>query len=702
MSLPTNIYTLIRLLVVLSSCYFNISIAQNSASKWYFGRHAALDFSTSPPTILANSSMTTISTSASLADTAGKLLFYTDGKTVWDQTHQVMANGSNMSPTTGWRSAVFLPDPGNSTRYYLFLYSHGGNNYSLTYSIIDMTLASGMGSVTVKANTVTNSADWTFAATKHCNNVDYWIVTHNPHTNQFRSYQLTATGVNTIASLSSGGAINTTTNVIYTIKISPDGKRLAKVNTTASVELFDFDLTTGLVSNPMTFTVPTLPPPKLPISGCEFSPDGSKLYCSGHGTGNIYQWDICAGSYSAIASSQYTVANVWPLITAQMQLAPDGKIYVARRDQQNLGVINSPNASGAACNYVDGGQSVGTGTVHYDLPNFSADLFRYKSAPFVSAFDNSKCATVSFTLPPPISLSVCSAPSYSVLSHYWDFDDTLSGSQNISTSNNPSHTFVSNGTYKVKLVLNYNCFSDTLVRTYTVSGYPQLFITGNTLICTGKSSTLSATGGTNLKWSNNLSGANAVVSPSQTTNYAVTGQSSSDSTCKSTASITVFVSDSFPDLSVSGRLVICKGETTKLTATGASSFHWLPNIYTATFSVKPSSSTTYAVLGTDPGNPCTAEKQVTITVNPCLGISEGQDQLVVTIFPNPSNGLFNVRAEVNAALRVYDALGRELINRNVFPGTSEIDLNGYADGLYFAEVISSNSKRVIRLQMITN
>lgn len=115
--------------------------AQNENTKWYFGNHAALDFMTNPPTILNNSAMNQFASSASIADTAGNLLFYTDGVTVWNKQHTIMANGTGLfGNTASAQSALIIKQPGNTNLYYIFtkdivigqLYTKG-----LNYSIVD-------------------------------------------------------------------------------------------------------------------------------------------------------------------------------------------------------------------------------------------------------------------------------------------------------------------------------------------------------------------------------------------------------------------------------------------------------------------------------------------------------------------------------------------------------------------------------------
>ena len=73
---------------------FSKAYSQKENYQWYFGNKAALNFATNPPGILNNSAMLAAEGCASVADSAGNLLFYTNGVNIWNKQHQIMANGN--------------------------------------------------------------------------------------------------------------------------------------------------------------------------------------------------------------------------------------------------------------------------------------------------------------------------------------------------------------------------------------------------------------------------------------------------------------------------------------------------------------------------------------------------------------------------------------------------------------------------------
>ncbi|MBX3162903.1 MAG: hypothetical protein KF900_00325 [Bacteroidetes bacterium] len=353
--------TFLKYVIFIYAFAGTLACAQNETAKWYFGQYAALDFMTNPPTILNNSAMNVLEGCASIADAAGNLLFYTDGVTVWNQQHTIMANGTGLwGGSTPSQSSIIIKQPGSINLYYVFTLEGLIGSGGLSYSIVDMSLASGMGSVTIKNTSLyLGQCSEKLTATKHANGVDYWVMIHEYNTNNFRTYLLSSGGVNP-AIISSVGV---TYNDFFfgTMKFSSNGQKIgAAIYAPArTIELYDFNKSTGVVSNALTLAT------NVYAYGCEFSPDAMKFYSYNNG---IVQWDLNAGSNQAILSSSTTISNMGDY---SMQLAPNGKIYITSQNSQSIHVINNPNVTGSGCNFVAYGQWLG-GSPHASsmgLPN---------------------------------------------------------------------------------------------------------------------------------------------------------------------------------------------------------------------------------------------------------------------------------------------------------------------------------------------
>ncbi|HSY61537.1 MAG TPA: hypothetical protein VK796_06650, partial [Cytophaga sp.] len=73
----------------------NFSVAQKQTNNWLFGNGGGVNFNTIS-VLPINPVYQNGSTITSISDTAGNLLFYTDGEMVWTKTNTIMENGSGL------------------------------------------------------------------------------------------------------------------------------------------------------------------------------------------------------------------------------------------------------------------------------------------------------------------------------------------------------------------------------------------------------------------------------------------------------------------------------------------------------------------------------------------------------------------------------------------------------------------------------
>tara|TARA_B100000508_G_scaffold55003_3_gene42668 strand:- start:33337 stop:37557 length:4221 start_codon:yes stop_codon:yes gene_type:complete len=159
---------------------------------------------------------------------------------------------------------------------------------------------------------------------------------------------------------------------------------------------------------------------------------------------------------------------------------------------------------------------------------------------------------------------------------------------------------------------------DTQTITITVESAPTVIASAQqNSICAGQSVMISATGADTYDWDNGLgAGASHTVSPSASTVYTVTGETTAAG-CTNTATVAITVED-LPVVSVSAsETEICEGETATLSANGANTYTWSPgsglnSASGATVGASPNSTTTYTVEGTN--NCGTDSETITITV----------------------------------------------------------------------------------------
>jgi gliding motility-associated-like protein len=412
------------------------SMAQKEGNIWYFGEYAGLNFNSGSPVALGNSAMFQYDGCATISDGQGNLMFYTNGLTIWNKNHQIMDNGTGLHggyPSS--QSSIIVPKPFSDSIYYVFTIDDVAGPYGLSYSIVSMNRNSGLGSVISKNNLLLAPTTEKVTAVKHRNDSSVWVITHGWDTNAFFAYNIDSIGIKTTPVVSNvgvkhGGSLSKASGYL---KASPDGKKLACAIQTyyGTVEILDFDDSTGTVSNPINITSIKDP------YGIEFSPDGSKLYVSSRSFGEIFQFFLLAGSPADIKNSETKIATSSSQIGA-MQVAIDAKIYVARTATY-LGVIANPNAYGSSSNYSDNGVSLGGRNSKYGLPTFNQSYFfnpefYYENQCFG---DTTKFRVVNASI---------------VDSVVWIFGDPGSAN-NQSSSMSPSHYYSAPGDYEIGILL---------------------------------------------------------------------------------------------------------------------------------------------------------------------------------------------------------------------------------------------------------
>jgi hypothetical protein len=390
---------------------FFISTGQGINNLWLMGYDSQsgipyggtdLNFSNSMLSINYHSRpMDFSTTSASICDTSGNLLFYTNGIYIANRFDSLMLNGDNINPGY-WtsnaiiglnyvQSHIIIPKPGSSTNYYLFHCTMDTVDQSAALyakyvymSEIDMTQDNGKGAV-IKKNIVLMNGQINqggFTAVKHGNGRDWWLVCHQNNGTDFYEFLVTPDSIygpylQNIGSSRHGYGPNH--------NFSRDGSKYAIVDGNAFLDILDFDRCSGLFSNNRHIDIQD----SIYLDkGLEFSPNGNFLYVSS--VFSVYQYDLLA---SNVDSSRVTVA-VWdstydpigpPFAAAfrNCRLAPNGKIYISTGNSTRyLHTINQPDSSGLGCDLQQ----------HSDtLPTFNFNSFPLHPNYFLGRLVGSVC-----------------------------------------------------------------------------------------------------------------------------------------------------------------------------------------------------------------------------------------------------------------------------------------------------------------------
>nr|NQU89759.1 hypothetical protein [Bacteroidota bacterium] len=463
---------------------------------WYFGENAGLDFNSGQPIITNYGQFFDhMNGGASICDTAGNLLFYTDGKQIWDRDHNQMKNGFvDFHP--GTQAAVIVPLPGSDNIYYVFTSQNNNYQYQFFYYIVDMSLANGLGEV---VETVTLQEGWDAAekltAVYHKNKQDIWVITRKFIDDNYAAFLVTSDGVNPTPVLSPAPDkdLNMNSNTIGCMKVSYDKKYLITSYFGGTAieemdnEICSFNNETGqadfLYSFSLHIVIPT-GPSGYRTFGFDFSPDSKYLYLPG-----IVQVDFISHVFQF--NMQYIEDSLLFFQSAievgigqgmSLQLATDGKIYCSTKfiapPSSFMGVIHKPWQEGIDCEYEPNSINLLDKIVTASLPNFLTDyLFRFD-------FDGI-CESDTFTFDPwffpePVFIE-------------WNFGDPASGSNNTSTIPHATHVFSDGGTYEVSVHVEYPSGRiEETSRKVEVEYSPEPNLGPDTTICSGQEVVLDA------------------------------------------------------------------------------------------------------------------------------------------------------------------------------------------------------------------
>ena len=342
------------------------ALAQKEANVWHFGHGYSLDFNSGAAVQTTGSAMETFEGGTTFSDSTGSLLFYSNGGGrvpgsgqdaghIWNKNNEAMYDMQGLEGG-GWSSAqssVVVPAPGEKGVYYLFTMDEAEhyidatpqvlaaepNGRGLRYFKVDMSLNGGLGGVAQADQLVYDHSFEGLCAIRHANGQDYWILI-NQDTTGIGVYSVTPAGV----ALTSVYPQPT----FGIIKASPTsdlaGAPCCNRVVTATGYLFDFDINTGVLSNPVSLDT-------LGSEAYEFSPNSFYLYATKTnpltGGQQLVRYDLLSASQNSVPVQSTMEVIASPFSASYMQLAPDGKIYFTQFKglTSSLGTINCPNTS---------------------------------------------------------------------------------------------------------------------------------------------------------------------------------------------------------------------------------------------------------------------------------------------------------------------------------------------------------------------
>ena len=455
--------------------------AQNETLNWYFGNNAAFNFKDGKIKVLENSAMNTPQGSASISDTNGNLLFYTNGETVWNKNHQIMENGDNLfGDKNNTQSTIIIPKPNSDSIYYVFSTKNQSTNSDgvqdpqagLHYSEIEISNTYPLGKIINKNINLRRFTSERLTAVHHKDGKSIWLISvgkidADATVDTFLNFKIDETGV-------SNAPISSTVEDFRSnkgqMKVSPDSKKIVVISFAFTVYVFDFDSETGIVKSNNIIGLKIDFGSGFGAFGVEFSQSSELLYISTAFFGGSFSYAILQHQmsepltgfdYPPIGKIIFQSSKYAP---GSLQLAPNGKIYAALYENDSdgnlipsskIGVINNPEIVGEGANYAHDSQSVSPGFSSKGLPNFIQSYFASR------IITENKCLVDEFSF---------SANSYSNITNIdWDFGDgTFANGINV------KHIYSAPGNYNVKAILTVNNSKISIYKTVEVYSLPSL------------------------------------------------------------------------------------------------------------------------------------------------------------------------------------------------------------------------------------
>jgi len=388
---PLTIKRITKIGIILLFLGISISpaFAQNEASVWSLGEGIQFNFNTGSPEISNFSGNS--KANATICDSLGNLILYTDGITVWNRNNEILINGEQII-SDGARvfgRPVFAPYPKKKGHYFLFNQyipsdSYPIQNKKLVYAEININAFNGRGEVVAKDQFIHGDYHYEPTIAGFCNNDFFWIAIDrdNPeldyghHRDIINFYKIDENGINTNPKVNSFFDIGNS----HGYRFSPNGDKLI-FNYAENLPpwdvhdvVADFNFLTGELYNYRVLNLNI-------VSAKEFSPDSKLLYYfSGS---QLIQLNVDYSTFTPIMQSKKVIIN-FPIPSddafpgIDLQLAPDGKIYFSYWDYPSgkvkIGRINKPDEIGTACEPELDFYTTGTNNLWF--PDFVTSFFR--------------------------------------------------------------------------------------------------------------------------------------------------------------------------------------------------------------------------------------------------------------------------------------------------------------------------------------
>ncbi|MCD6066349.1 MAG: hypothetical protein K0S33_1175 [Bacteroidetes bacterium] len=490
----THYLKLIVCLFAFSSVYHSNGQTRNLLINSY-DNIIKLDFSNGSPVVNYTGVPDGFEAISHVEDPSGNILFFVNANGVFRGTTQTIMPGSvGMLASPSSAEVVICPNPANSLQYYVI---HNSETCSqLYYCIVDMSLAGGQGDV-IQLNTPIDQV--TFSEGLEiiqvpCQN-KYWLVGYACEYG-LKRFTIDSSGI------SNGQVIfsHAPPNFMYDGRSELDyhsGRIGISFSYSNDALLGDFDPQTGIFTNPVLVNLNSFTTYG-GFYGVEFSPDGSKVYMSAwyeNFENNFFQYDFNTGASQSFFLNSTLAPGTNFDGPGQIELGPDGNLYVVHDGGYQIHVISQPNSLNPSFSKITTNSVCALGISDPIQSNVSGITNNFVYADVCLGDVTHFSGTMNTCYSGPVSW-------------HWNFGEPSSGAANISTLQHPVHQYASVGSYTVSLIINSSSSSDTIVKVIQVGNVHAFHLPDDTTICNGSYLTIQVPffAGVQYAWSNGDTG----------------------------------------------------------------------------------------------------------------------------------------------------------------------------------------------------
>ncbi len=231
---------------------------------------------------------------------------------------------------------------------------------------------------------------------------------------------------------------------------------------------------------------------------------------------------------------------------------------------------------------------------------------------------------------------------------------------------------------------------------------PNVNFSGNTQVCAGKTTSLTATGANTYTWSSGYTTTAITFSPLTSTSiFTLTGQNTI-TTCTNTREVVINRIQN-PTIKIIGDTKACRGESVTLSATGADTYVWNTYLVGSTIhfpTTTGSDQLNFEVVGTNTNTQCSSANTITVALYKCsyTGLIDNQKETShIKLYPNPIKNYFFIETETKVELEIYNELGQLVFKNNFEMGKHELRLTELPNGLYFVKARKGDSYDIIKM-----